>query len=159
MIFNFDLKHKKLELLSDIFKQEHIESKGIYHIQRQIPYIKESILQSIASYDIAQLEDLFSKGTFTHVSKVISESNNIMSITMRLENGSIFKYVVLSNNYFEPRLRLNFSVSGRVFEYDDEKKYLSSTTHLDALSQLDHKYDYQAVEQRLEHYLKEVSYD
>lgn len=125
-MYNLDLKHEKLMFLSTVFQNEILNPKGVYHMHRQIPKFDLDIVTDIVVKDILKLVSEFDEGKITFLNKVVSDSTIHFSITMRLENGSIVKYTLVSNTFLAPRLRLNFSVAGRVFEYDDEKKYLDT---------------------------------
>lgn len=145
--YPFNLKHERLEILNSIFVNEKIDPKGVYHMQRQVPLMNIDDALTVASYDLAQVEYLFSPGTIVFCSL---KNDSLLSITMRLHNDTILKYVLSANDFFKPRLRLNFSVSGRVFEYDDRHQYLETTQEMKESSFLDERYPFTEMFNRIQ---------
>lgn len=124
---NFDLKQDKLSQLADIFRQENIVDNGVYHIQRNVELMSKEAILLITALDLEKLFEGFSTGEITYGQYVERENVQIISLTIRLESSSIVKYTLTSNTNLDNRLRLNFSVKGRVFEYDDTSKYLQTS--------------------------------
>ena len=157
-VFDFDLKTDKIESLAAIFKNEDILDCGIHHFQRTVPSLSLDKIIMIASYDLAQVESLFSHGEIHYAASVEREEIKILTLTLRLNSGSIVKYVLSSGADLKTRLRFNFSVAGRVFEYDDFQAYLETNIPQQAQSTLSEKYPYDLVRERILAHL-EVSHD
>lgn len=153
--FNMDLKFDKLTQLSDVFKNENINNHGVYHIQRNIQEMTKDKMLLVAAHDINKMYEAFSKGDITYGSYVEKQSVQILSLTLRLESGSILKYVISANTSLENRLRLNFSVEGRVFEYDDANSYLNTNLQVRKETLLEHHEKTREIAKRIE----EVIYD
>ena len=148
--FKMDLKFNKIKQLADIFKQEKIKDHGIYHIQRNIIEVSKDELLLIASYDLNNMFTQFSKGDITHITYCEQSTLKILSITVRLETQSILKLVITSGTGLDNRLRLNFSVKGRVFKYDDANAYLNSTLNLNEDTHLKHNDETKLVLAKIE---------
>ena len=148
--FDMDLKFNKIIQLANIFKTENINEKGIYHIQRNFKALSDDDLKLIVAHDIHNLFNNFSEGEITYSSYLKTESVKVLSLTLRLNTQAIVKYVLTSNTHLENRLRLNFSVAKRVFEYDDERKYLNTSLHQPFTTTLEHNDETRSVLKMIE---------
>lgn len=137
-MFDVDLKFNKVQQLSDIFKNEEIKDHGIYHMQRNIEESSKENIMALASHDINNMFESFSKGSITYASYIEKDNVKILTLTIRLVSNSILKYVVSSNTLLDNRLRLNFSVNGRVIEYDDANAYLNTSLNVKRETDLTH---------------------